>query len=462
MNVKSSFCRMRSKGMIQQSAWIVVLVCAAVLFSFVGSFGEDPKAENKFAAEGTPNASADERIRQRLQAIFAGMEEFGDLQVTVQHGVVRVSGQVDSPDVRQQAIEIAGRLDGVVYVKDSVQVRTELESRLTPAFRKIQQVVNRVVGYLPLLAVALAVLGVFWIISSLVERQDWLYRHFGKTELLQNLFRHLIRTGILLIGLIISLEILGLTTLVGAVFGAAGVIGLALGFAFKDIIENYLAGMLLSIRSPFTVRDWISVGEIQGSVVRLTTRELIVMTLEGNHVRIPNSQVFKSVICNFTRNPLRAFAVEIGVSTEEDFEEVSRTGIDALTAMKGVVRDPPPTMRIQEFGDFNVVVRFLAWVDQREFDFLKVRSEAMRLIKTAMDEADIVMPEPIQRVYHRPLPPEKEGAEPAKVHPAASIKEAAEHVEVNRETHLDRQIDEDEAASNEENLLFSHTPRQRR
>ena len=104
----------------------------------------------------------------------------------------------------------------------------------------------------------------------------------------------------MLFGVLLALDILDLTALVGAVLGTVGVVGLAIGFAFKDIVENYLAGLLLSIRRPFALNDLVLIESHEGRVVRLTPSELILMTLEGNHVRIPNATVFKSFIYNFS------------------------------------------------------------------------------------------------------------------------------------------------------------------
>jgi small conductance mechanosensitive channel len=413
--------------------------------------GSIPRIRAPLTSREHTEQPSDETIAQRLREIFSDIEGLQNLQVKASYGVVTIAGEVSSPDMRQTATELARQLEGVIYVIDSIHLRTELESRLAQALQKIRQVANRAVEYLPLISVALAVLGVFWIMAALAGRSNRLYARMGKTELLQDLLRHLIRTGIFLIGLLIASEILGLTAILGAVFGAAGIIGLALGFGLKDIIENYLAGVLLSIRSPFAVKDWVSVGDIQGSVIRLTTRELVLMTLEGNHIRIPNSQVFKTVINNFTKNPLRAFSIEVGVSTMETLTEVSKVGLEALRAMKGVMPDPPPTMRIQRLGDYNVVTEFLGWVDQRRFDFLKVRSEAIRILKTALDDAGIVMPEPIQKVNLQQLAAAAEP--PVKPRPAFSVKEAAEDTDVHRETFLDRQIEEDKTTSREENLL---------
>ena len=131
---------------------------------------------------------------------------------------------------------------------------------------------------------------------------------------------------------------------------------------------------------------------------------MVLMTLDGNHVRIPNATIFNGVIVNYTRNPRRQFNFTVGVDVEEDLTYVQELGIEALRAMTGVMNDPTPFARVEELGDFNVIVKFFGWVDQRSADYYKVRSEAVRLVKAALDEADVLMPEPITNVRLQRVP----------------------------------------------------------
>ena len=111
---------------------------------------------------------------------------------------------------------------------------------------------------------------------------------------------------------------LGAGALLGAVLGGAGVVGLALGFAMKDTIENYVSSLMLSLRQPFRANDKVKIDDYEGRVVRLTTRATILMTDDGNHLRLPNSKVFKAVIVNYTRNPQRRFEFILQIDTKAD------------------------------------------------------------------------------------------------------------------------------------------------
>lgn len=390
----------------------------------------------------------------RLERIYFSFDEFRGVEVRVVEGVARLGGSVNEPSDAERAEEIAQSLGSVDYVINEIEVSAEVPRRLEPLLNKLSEALNRAWDYLPVLGLALAVFLVFLLLAALLARWNWLFSRlsFGN-PLMRTLLIQLGRTLVVIIGLVVVLDLLGLAGAVGAVIGAAGLFGLVLGFGLREIVENYISGILLSIRSPFSLEDWVGVGEHEGSVLRMTSRELVLMNLSGNHIRIPNTEVFKSIIYNYTRNPLRMFRVDVGVGTQEDLRGVQKTGVGALARMKGVLDDPPPFMRTQELGDFNVTVSFFGWVDQRSYDYLKVRSEAVRLIKEAMDAAKIDMPVPSSHLTLRKVVPDLE-AEPEAAGPdVREVLDRAEAADVERETYLDRQIESDRSASREEDLL---------
>ena len=184
----------------------------------------------------------------------------------------------------------------------------------------------------------------------------------------------------------------------GALVGTAGVAGIALGFAFKDLIENFLASVLLSMRQPFAPNDLVDVDGFQGIVVRLTSRATVLMTPDGNHVRIPNAKVYKGVIVNYTRNPKRRFDFVIAVASESDLSGAQAVGVAVLRQMHGVLDEPEPWSQVVEIGDSSIPIRFYGWVDQRETSFAKAQSEAIRLVKEGLEAAGFELPEPIYRV----------------------------------------------------------------
>jgi len=251
---------------------------------------------------------------------------------------------------------------------------------------------------LPLLVLSLLLIWLAWFVGNWVSRRAWFDRIGGRNTFLRELARTTVRAIAVGTGVLVALEIMGATALVGAVLGTAGVFGLAIGFAFKETLENYLAGILMSLRQPFEPRDHLVIDGHEGVVVAMTSRATILMTLDGNHLRIPNALVFRSVMLNYTRNPSRRFTFDVGVGVNEDLVAAQRIGTEALATIDGVMPKPPARAYISALGDSDVQLSFHAWVDQRSHDFAMVRGEAIRKVKLALEHAGMDMPEPIYRV----------------------------------------------------------------
>ncbi len=334
----------------------------------------------------------------------------------------------------------------MIYVQNQLDEEVEVRARLRPATRKFRDMVNSTLRVLPLALVALSVAVVFWMVGYWAgNREKWL-RKLGLSELAANLWRRIIRMLITVAGGLIALEILDATAVVGALLGVAGVAGIALGFAFRNIVENYLAGVLLSARNPFKGGDLIQVGEFTGKVVRLTSRDTVLMTLEGNHLRIPNSIIITSAMINFSRNPLRRLEFMVGVASDVDLAAAKDFAVATLLGMKGILADPGPQVLVAELGESAVQLGFFAWIDQRESDFIKARSEAIRVIKSGFDSEGIEMPEPIYQVHL------KESVSAAKPAPRPR-RVAPEHADVATDLTIERQVAAELNSSDEENLL---------
>lgn len=329
----------------------------------------------------------------------------------------------------------------------AVDTAPGIVEQLQPTFDRLE---TRAIGWLqksPLLGLALLTLGFFAFLAKVFARLEFPYR-FLDGPLLQDIGRRIVSTLTMIVGVVFVLELLELTYLLGAIFGAAGVLGIVLGFAFKEIIENYLASLLLGIRRPFASKDHVAINDHEGLVIRLTSRDTILMTLEGNHLRLPNSVVFKAEILNYTRNPMRRFDFTVGLGVEEDMSAAIRLGCQTLSNTDGVSHDEPPFARVEALADSNVALRFFAWVDQGNADWYKVRSEAIRRVKVALDAAGIDMPVPIYRVQlERPSPAERQGQ-------IASLRasDTPAHA-VHVDGYLQDQIDREQRTETEPNLL---------
>jgi len=309
----------------------------------------------------------------------------------------------------------------------------DADAQLQAVYEQLVDFAYRLLAFLPLLAIAVVVLSLFWWLSRHVGNRKRLYERLSANRLVQDLLRQTVKGVVMLTGVVLALEILHATALVGAVLGAAGVAGIAVGFAFKDIVQNYVASILLSVRHPFGPGDHVAIGTHEGRVLRLTTRATILITADGNHLRIPNGDVFKATILNYSTNPRRRFQFTVGVGVEEGLTRVREIAFTVLDEMDGVIADPVPNVLVDQLGDSTVNLLCRGWVDQREADFSKVRSEAIRRVKERFDGEAISMPEPTYRVQMV-----EAGTPPASSQAAMADSAIAGDISVDR--HLDQQI----------------------
>ena len=397
---------------------------------------------------GPDRAARDEIIRNDLQAVFDRVPGLGAVDVTVDAGVVRLVGTVVSTDTRRRAVALADAMTGVLYVDDRIRTSTSLDEQLQPTWDRLEELGYGALAMLPMLAVALLIVGLAITLGTVVARWGGPTFLESRNPFLQNLVRRLLQWILIAIGVVVALDLLQATALVGAVVGTAGLAGLAVGFAFKDIVENYLAGAILAVRQPFAKNDQILVAGFEGKVVRLPPRETILMTLDGNHVRLPNALVFSSPIVNYTRNPYRRFEFDLGVGSADDLAKARQVCMTTMSAMSGVLREPAPDALVMAMADSTVTVRCLAWIDQRQTEFAKVRGEAIRLAKSQLEAAGVSLPSPEYLVRMQgDTPPASRGARA----PASAPTAGQDDVSV--DLAVDRQIELDRRTSDEEDLL---------
>lgn len=428
---------MRDIFRIPRLAMAALLLVASPAYPLVPSvISPSPQAEPpEQIIEATREADEDARIADRISDIFAELPDYSRVEVAVNEGVVTLSGKVPDPAAIERAGNIAARVSGVVTVENKLQRDLSVSENLS-VIGQASDLGRNLLKALPLILVALITAALIGGIGYFITSFKGLWGRIAPNPFLSELVRTAIRFAFVVGGILIAFDMLGAATLMGAVLGGAGVIGIALGFAMRDTIENYVASLMLSIRQPFRANDLVLIDQYEGRVIRLTSRATILMTLDGNHLRIPNAQVFKAVILNYTRNPQRRFDFVLGVDADDDPRAAMQVGIDALSALPFILNEPEAQARIEEVGDSNVAIRFLGWIDQSEADWYKSRSQAIAAVKDALEQAGFALPEPIYRLrvdarsealpIGRPTPPQ-EGAT-REVRPATSSAELAQDV----------------------------------
>ena len=201
-----------------------------------------------------------------------------------------------------------------------------------------------------------------------------------------------------LLGVYFVLQVAGLTRLALTVLGGTGLIGIIIGFAFRDIAENFLASLLLSVRNPFRSGDLVEVAGHTGIVQNLNTRSTILLTLDGSHVQIPNATVYKSTIENFSSNPNRRANFTVGIGYDSSAAKAQKLISEVLRAHPAVLDAPEPLVLVEELGAATVNLRVNYWFDSGTHSPAKINSALLRQTKNVLLESGIELPDPAREV----------------------------------------------------------------
>lgn len=178
---------------------------------------------------------------------------------------------------------------------------------------------------------------------------------------------------------------------------AAGVAGIAIGFAAQTTLSNFISGLFLLSEKPFKVGDIISVGSIMGSVLSIDLMAVKVRTFDNKYVRLPSSQLIQNPLTNITRFPLRRLDVNVGVAYKEDVSRVKETLMEVADRNPHCLDEPAPLIIFQKYGESSLDFLLAVWCVKA--DFLTLRNSIMQEIKEAFDRKGIEIPFPHRTLY---------------------------------------------------------------
>lgn len=341
----------------------------------------------------------DEEIAQRLLTILQATEWFSTPQVTVRDGVVFLDGQTGRTEYRTWAGDLARNTQDVAAVVNRMRVTERVPWDFTPAFTELSAIGRSALQALPLILFGILVLVLAWFAMRFTRRlADRLLQKQIRSSFLRNLATTMLSVPVFLIGLYLILQISGLTRLAITVLGGTGIAGLIVGIGFRDIMENFLATVLISTRNPFAAGDRIEVAGHLGIVKQVNARTTVLMSMEGNHIQIPNAIIYKSTIRNFTANPKQRLEFNVGVGYSDELSAVQQTIIGALRNHPAILAQPEPLALVDNLGAATVNLRVLFWVDTSQHADIKVKSSVIRRVKTALEEQGFSMPDPAREV----------------------------------------------------------------
>ena len=265
----------------------------------------------------------------------------------------------------------------------------------------INDLINGFFDQLPMFGLALVVLIVAWIVSGLVAKGvDRMFKNRGNKDLgrvLSSLLKILIIVG----GVLGAVTIAAPSVKPADLLGALGFGGVAIGFAFRDILQNLLAGILILIREPFSVGDQIIYKEFEGTVDRIETRATIVITYDGRRAVIPNGEIYTNAIVVNTAKEKRRSQYDIGIGYGDSIEEAKKVMAEAMNGLEGVLDEPKPEVLTVALADSYVSLRARWWSLPERGEVIWTHERVLTAIKVALDKAGIDMPYPTQvHLFH--------------------------------------------------------------
>jgi small conductance mechanosensitive channel len=279
----------------------------------------------------------------------------------------------------------------------SLQVETDPGAVLS----KIECWIEGFLALVPNIGVALIVFLIFVAFGWMAKR---LFRHWARRRGRENLgevLGGLLRWAIIVLGLLLALTVVLPALQPADLVAGLGIGSVAIGFAFKDILQNWLAGLLILIRRPFRIGDQIVVTGYEGTVVRIDTRTTEIRTYDGRRVLIPNSDVYTNAVTVNTAYDKRRSEYDVGIGYGDDMPRACAVLLEAVRRAEGVEREPAPDVIPWSIDPSWVRLRVRWWTHSRWADVVDVQGRVIRSIKEALDEAGIDMPfETVVQLWH--------------------------------------------------------------
>lgn len=270
----------------------------------------------------------------------------------------------------------------------------------TPALERLDLMVggfvrntpNILLGVFAFILLLLLAKGIRWIVTLVASRAN--FRH-GVAVLLGRLVQ-----GVsIFIALLVALSVMIPTFRAGDIVEFLGIGSVAIGFAFRDVLQNYLAGILILITEPFHIGDQIITNQYEGTVEDIQSRATYLRTYDGRRVVIPNTRLFTEPVTVNTAFDHRRMEYDVGIGVSDDIAAAKRLMMDAMRATEGVLEDPSPDVLVVDLGDFAIKLRARYWVvPPRRRDVLYVQDEVLTRIKESLVAHGIDLPYPTQQV----------------------------------------------------------------
>lgn len=343
--------------------------------------------------------TADEAIQSRISRILNASRSFTEVEVQVDEGLVFLEGVANQPTDIEWATSVSRRVEDVVAVINNMTVQEVVTLDVDKSSMHVRDSLRALwrdfLERLPLILVGVVILLLTWCIEKLANAV--VRRSVARARLRPSLGDLMVQLSTFftwLIGVMVAAIVVfpGMTP--AKLLTVLGLSSVALGFAFKDIFENFFAGILILWRFPFDKGDFVECNGLCGKVEDITIRMSLIRQVDGQLVVIPNAMLFKNPVNVITSQSLRRTTVICGVAYSEDVDQ-SRTVIEGAVRECPTVADSKPVeIFAQEFADSSINFEVTWWTGSTPLEIRRSRDEVVATVKRALDEAGIEIPFP--------------------------------------------------------------------
>jgi len=282
---------------------------------------------------------------------------------------------------------------------------------VSTAWDKIQSMSNGLIVMLPNILLAVIVFTIFFVaaraLKSLVRR---LTRRHRQARSLGLVLGRLSQGIIILVGLFVALSIVIPSFKAGDLVQLLGISGVAIGFAFRDILQNFLAGILILLTEPFEINDQIVFKNFEGTVENIQTRATTIRTYDGRRIVIPNSELFTNAVTVNTAFENRRLEYDVGIGYGDNIDQAKELMLEAVYSVNEVLKDPAPDVLVMELAESTVNIRVRWWINPpRRADALDSRDKVLTAIKKKLTANGIDLPFPTQQILFHDQTEETDG-----------------------------------------------------
>lgn len=281
---------------------------------------------------------------------------------------------------------------------------------LSAATEKITNMIQGAIALLPNLAIGIVVFIIFWIVGKTVRRVIRKQTRDRDTRNVGLVFGRLAQGSLVILGFLIAATIIFPSFNPADALAALGIGGVAIGFAFKDILQNFLAGILILLTEPFKIEDQIVFGDYEGTVEHIETRATTIRTYDGRRVVIPNAELFTNAVTVNTAYDRRRLQYDIGIGYGDNIARAKEIILDVLNSSDEVLREPAPEALVVELAGSSINIRARWWIEPpRRADFMTSKDWVLEHVCNKLVAAGIDLPFPTQQILFHDQTEETDG-----------------------------------------------------